>query len=135
MNEPYKNLKITIDEILNTNCIVRRKRKSESDKNTEIFKQVINTIEFINNRSYLAMHEFGMDMNAYDEKFLEVIDALLYTMYGKDCYELISFYLFHRINEDGTINPVIVEETGQKIVLENPYQLYDLIKEINPKIK
>jgi hypothetical protein len=135
MNEPYKNLKLTVDEILNCSSIVRKRRKTESDKNTEMFKQIINNIEYINNRSFLAQQEFGMDMNTYDEKFLEVIDALLYMMYGKECYELISFYLFHRLNEDGTINPVIIEETGQEIQLENPYELYNLMKDINPKIK
>lgn len=135
MNEPYKNLKMTVDELLNSNSIVRKRRKTESDKNTEMFRQIINNIEYINNRSFLAYQEFGMDMNTYDEKFLEVIDAMLYMMYGKDCYELISFYLFHRLNEDGTINPVIIEETSQEVRLENPYELYNLMKEINPKIK
>jgi len=135
MNEPYKNLKMTVDEILNSNSIVRKRRKTESDKNTEMFRQIINNIEYINNRSYLVHQEFGMDMNTYDEKFLEVIDVMLYMMYGKDCYELISFYLFHRLNEDGTINPVIIEETGQEVRLESPYELYNLMKEINPKIK
>jgi hypothetical protein len=135
MNEPYKPLKMTIDEILNVSSMVRRKKKAESDKNTELFRQIINTLELINTRTFLAEQEFGLNLNSYDEKFLEVIDALLYMTYGKECYELISFYLFHRFNDDGTINPVLIEETGEEIRLTSPYELYSLMKTVNPKIK
>jgi hypothetical protein len=134
--EQYKELKIAIDSILNTSSIVRRRKRSESDKKMELFKQVINGLEEIQARAYIASYELNIDMNNYDEKFLEIIDALLYVNYGKDCYHLVSFYLFERINpEDGTINPVLIEETGEEVFLENPYDLYNLMRRINPKIE
>ena len=134
--EQYKELKIAIDSILNTSSIVRRRKRSESDKKMELFKQVINGLEEIQARSYLASYELNIDMNNYDEKFLEIIDALIYMNYGKDCYQLVSFYLFERINpDDGTINPVLIEETGEEVFLENPYDLYNLMRRVNPKIE
>jgi hypothetical protein len=134
--EQYKELKIAIDSILNTSSIVRRRKRSESDKKMELFKQVINGLEEIQARSYIASYELNIDMNNYDEKFLEIIDALIYMNYGKDCYQLVSFYLFERINpEDGTVNPVLIEETGEEVFLENPYDLYNLMRRINPKIE
>jgi hypothetical protein len=134
--EQYKELKIAIDSILNTSSIVRRRKRSESDKKMELFKQVINGLEEIQARAYIASYELNIDMNNYDEKFLEVIDALIYMNYGKDCYQLVSFYLFERINpEDGTINPVLIEETGEEVFLENPYDLYNLMRRVNPKIE
>ena len=133
--EQYKELKIAIDSILNTSSIVRRRKRSESDKKMELFKQVINGLEEIQARAYIASYELNIDMNNYDEKFLEVIDALIYMNYGKDCYQLVSFYLFERINpEDGTVNPVLIEETGEEVFLENPYDLYNLMRRVNPKI-
>lgn len=134
--EPYNEVKSAIDSILNTNAIVKRRKRSESDKKLELFNQVILTLEEIQARSFIASYELSMDMSNYDEKFLEVIDALVYMNYGKDCYELVSFYLFERINpEDGTINPVIVEDTNEEVYLNNPYELYNLMKRINPKIE
>jgi hypothetical protein len=134
--EQYKELKIAIDSILNTSSIIRRRKRSESDKKMELFKQVINGLEEIQARSYLASYELNIDMNNYDEKFLEIIDALIYMNYGKDCYQLVSFYLFERINpEDGTINPVLIEETGEEVFLENAYDLYNLMRRVNPKIE
>jgi len=134
--EQYKELKIAIDSILNTSSIVRRRKRSESDKKMELFKQVINGLEEIQARAYIASYELNIDMNNYDEKFLEIIDALIYMNYGKDCYQLVSFYLFERINpEDGTINPVLIEETGEEVFLENAYDLYNLMRRVNPKIE
>jgi hypothetical protein len=134
--EQYKELKIAIDSILNTSSIIRRRKRSESDKKMELFKQVINGLEEIQARSYLASYELNIDMNNYDEKFLEIIDALIYMNYGKDCYQLVSFYLFERINpDDGTINPVLIEETGEEVFLENAYDLYNLMRRVNPKIE
>jgi len=134
--EQYKELKIAIDSILNTSSIIRRRKRSESDKKMELFKQVINGLEEIQARSYLASYELNIDMNNYDEKFLEIIDALIYMNYGKDCYQLVSFYLFERINpDDGTINPVLIEETGEEVFLENAYDLYNLMRRENPKIE
>lgn len=135
MSEQFKDLKMAVDELLNVNSTIRKKRKSEADKKMELFTQIINTIEEINARTFISSYELGIDMGKYDEKFLEVIDALLYVSYGKNCYELISFYLFDRIAEDGNINPVFVQETGEEIVLSNPYELYNLMKAINPDIE
>lgn len=135
MSEPYRDLKIVIDELLDVNSTIRKKRRSESDKKTELFVQIINTIEELNARSVISTYELGIDMNKYDEKFLEVIDAMLYISYGKECYELISFYLFNRMADDGSINPIHIQDTGEDVTLTNPYELYNLMKIINPNIE
>lgn len=136
MSENFGDLKNAVDQLLNANSLIRKKRRSEADKKMELFRQIINSIEEVNNRSFLVNYESGMDMSKYDEKFLEIIDALMYISYGKVCYDLISFYLFERVNQDdGSINPVIIEETGQHVILNNPYELYGLMKSINPKIE
>lgn len=133
--QQFGGLKSAIDELLNSNSLIRKKRRSEADKKMELFNQIMNSIEEVNARSFLVNYESGIDTIKYDEKFLEIIDALMYISYGKECYDLISFYLFERVNkDDGTINPVIIEETGQHIILNSPYELYNLMKSINPKI-
>lgn len=134
MSEQYKDLKEVVDELLNTNSLIRKKRRSEADRKMELFRQIIQTIEEINTRSFIMNYDLGLDLSKYDEKFLEVIDALMYVSYGKACYELISFYLFERVQENGTINPVIIEETGEEVILNNPYELYSMMKTINPNI-
>jgi len=131
--EEYKEVKLAVDEMLKINSVVRRKKKQEADKKRELFCGVINSIEQLNIRGTLALADLNLDLGSYDEKFFEVIDALIYINFGKECTELISFYLWNRINPDGTINPILSDDGGE-IYLSSPYELYDLLMKINPKL-
>jgi hypothetical protein len=133
MTEEYREVKSAIDNILKINSVLRRKKKTESDKKRELFVQIINNIESTNIRSTLAYTDFSLDFQKYDELFYEIIDSLIYICFGKDCSDLISFYLWDRINTDNTINPVI-DDLGNEIFIENAYELWDLITKINSKI-
>ena len=46
--------------------------------------------------------------------FLQIIDSLLLLHFGKEGYEVISFYLYEKFNPDGTVNELFDEE--EKIV-------------------
>ena len=131
--EEYKEVKLAVDEMLKINSVVRRKKKQEADKKRELFCGVINSIEQLNIRGTLALADLNLDLGSYDEKFFEVIDALIYINFGKECTELISFYLWNRMNPDGTINPILSDDGGE-IYLSSPYELYDLLMKINPKL-
>ena len=133
MIEDFKEIKNAVDEILKTSSVVRRKKRNESDKKRELFCHVINSIEHLNIRGSLAFADLQLDMEKYDEKFFEVIDSLIYISFGKECAELISFYLWNRVNNDGSINPVL-DETGEEIIIQNPYELYEILSKINPKL-
>jgi hypothetical protein len=133
MIEDYKEVKLAVDKILQTSSVIRRKKRNEAEKKRELFCSVINSIEELNIRGSLAFADLQLDMEKYDEKFFEVIDSLIYINFGKECAELIGFYLWNRVNQDGTINPIMTE-TEEEIFLESPYQLYDLLEKINPKL-
>jgi hypothetical protein len=133
MIEDYREVKLAVDKILQTSSVIRRKKKNEAEKKRELFCSVINSIEELNIRGSLAFADLQLDMEKYDEKFFEVIDSLIYINFGKECAELIGFYLWNRVNQDGTINPIMTE-TEEEIFLESPYQLYDLLEKINPKL-
>jgi hypothetical protein len=133
MIEEYMNVKSAVDEILKTNTVIKRKKKNESDKKRELFCHVINSIEGLNLRSTLAFTDLQLDLEKYDDKFFEIIDSLLYINFGKECSELIAYYLYNRINPDGTMNPVI-DEDGGEIFLSSPYELYELLIRVNPKL-
>ena len=133
MSSEYKNVEAAVDSLLNLKSYVRRKKKNEQDKKREIFIQIINGIEEVIIRSNIAMVDYGIDYSKYDDSFLMVIDALIYMNFGKEAAELISFYIWDRVNPDGSINPVIDEEENE-IILKEANQLWDLILKINPKL-
>lgn len=133
MSNEYKNVQIAVDGMLNIKSSVRRKRKTEQNKKKELFVQMINGIEHAIIRSHIAFTDFGIDYSAYDDTFMTVIDSLIYMHFGKDAAELISYYLWDRVNPDGSINPVM-DEDDNEIHLKDTEQLWELICKLNPKI-
>ena len=133
MTNDFKNVQSAIDGLLNVKCLVRRKKKTEENKKKEMFAQIINGLEDSIIRTNIALIDFGLDYSKYDETFLSIIDVLIYMNFGKDAAELISYYIYDRMNPDGTINP-IYDEDEKEIIIEDPYQLWDLLSKLNPKI-
>jgi hypothetical protein len=133
MSNDFKNVQTAIDGLLNVKCVVRRRKKTEQNKKKEMFVQIINGLEETIIRTNIAMIDFGLDYSKYDETFLLVIDALIYMNFGKEAAELISYYLWDRVNPDGTINPVL-DEDNNEIIMNDPHQLWELLCKLNPKL-
>ena len=126
-------VRMAVDQILNVNSNIKRRNKKEFDKQRELFLQIIQKLELVTTRSTLLFADLKLDFGTYDEAFLEMIDMLLIAKYGKDCYELISFYLWERINPDQTLNSLIGPE-GEEIILETPLDLWNLMLRVNPNL-
>jgi len=133
MEKDFKQIQLGVDSIIGTKTIIRRKRKNNSDKKRELFFNMINAIEELNVRQNIMYGDLSIDFADYDEKFFNVIDMLIYMHFGKQCTELIGFYLYERTNVDGTINPVMLDN-DEELILETPYDLWNLLCKINPKI-
>lgn len=133
MEKEYKQVQFAVDDILGTKTLIRRKKKSTSDKKRELFFNIITMLEEIHIRQNLVYADLDLDLSNYDEKFFTVIDMLLYMNFGRQCMELINFYLYDRVAADGTLNPVIVNDT-EEVLLTSPYDLWNLMYKVNSKI-
>lgn len=134
MTENFKEVQTAVDNMLNVKSYVRRKKKTQSDKKKEMFVQMINSLDEIFVRQGLMYADMDMDMFKYDEKFLAVIDIMIYFHFGEACSDVIAFYLYDRRNPDGTLNPIL-DDNDTEIILENPYDLWNLLVMVNPKIQ
>jgi hypothetical protein len=123
-----------VDQILNVNANLKRRTRKEFDKQRELFIQVIHQLEAVTNRSTVLFADLKVDFSTYDEGFLEILDMLLLAKYGKECFELISFYLWERLNPDQTFNTLIGPE-GEEITLQSPLDLWNLMLKVNPKLE
>jgi len=133
MEKEYKQVQLGVDEILGTKTLIRRKRKSVLDKKRELFFNVIVMMEELFVRQNLVYADLNLDFTNYDEKFFTIIDMLLYMNFGKQCMELIAFYLYDRVNADGTINALLIND-DEELFLNNPTDLWNLMCKVNPKI-
>lgn len=129
----FRNIQMGVDTMLNTKTTIRRRRRTASDKNKELFVALINSLDEIRVRQALTYAELGLDFSTYDEKFFNAIDILLHMRFGPKSADVIAFYLYDRLNHDGSVNPLIVN-SKHEVVLNNPYDLWEFLKKVDPKL-
>jgi len=133
-NEQHADgIKKSIDEIIGVDTFLKRKKKTEDDQQRERFVKIIQTLEEIEVRGMILGNDLQLDFTSYDEKFYSVIDNLFYLHFGKEACELIFFYIYERLNPDGTANSVEDLE-GNTIPLNSPEDLWELIKLTQEKV-
>lgn len=135
MSQPDRNeeLKRAFDALLNTSTSLKRKKKSTIDRKREMFLQVITLCEAVITREVLLAADFKLQLDNYNEDFYQIIDSLLLLYLGKDGFELVSFYLYDRINPDGTIN-YLLDENQKEVKLETAEDLFNLLCKVNPSL-
>ena len=127
-NEQHADgIKKSIDEIIGVDTFLKRKKKTEDDQHRDRFVKIIQTLEEIEVRGMILGNDLQLDFTSYDEKFYSVIDNLFYLHFGKEACELIFFYIYERLNPDGTANDVEDLE-GNAIPLNSPEDLWELVK-------
>lgn len=135
MSQPDRNeeLKRAFDALLNTSTSLKRKKKSTIDRKREMFLQVITLCEAVITREILLAADFKLQLDNYNEDFYQIIDSLLLLYLGKQGFELVSFYLYDRINPDGTVN-YLLDEEQKEVKLETAEDLFNLLCKVNPSL-
>jgi hypothetical protein len=133
MSQPDRNeeLKRAFDALLNTSTSLKRKKKNTADRKREMFLQIVTLCEAVITREVLLAADFKLQLDNYNEDFYQIIDSLLLLYLGKNGFELVSFYLYDRINPDGTIN-YLLDENQNEVKLETAEDLFNLLCKINP---
>ena len=133
-NEQHADgIKKSIDEIIGVDTFLKRKKKTEDNQHKERFVKIIQTLEEIEVRGMILGTDLQLDFTSYDDKFYSVIDNLFFLHFGKEACELIFFYIYERLNPDGTANPVEDVE-GNAIPLNSPEDLWELVKLTQEKV-
>jgi hypothetical protein len=133
MKEPLSLLKQSLDQLLQADTSIKRKNKTTFFKKKDLFLNIINHYEAAITKSYLLEKDFKIDTSKYEENFHQVIDSFILLSFGKEIYELLSFYFYDRINPDGTINKLMLP-SNEEIQIGNAEELWSLIVKINPDI-
>jgi len=114
MDPRYDNIKRAVDSLLKINATVKRKKKTEIDKQKDLFISILNALQATQVRTNLVLGELKVDFSSYDEMFLQIIDSLLLYSFGKEGFEVINFWLYEKISPDGTMNELFDDD--EKIV-------------------
>ena len=102
--DSFDDIKKAVDQLLKINSTVKRKKKAYIDKQKDLFVGIMTALHAVQTRTVLSQSELKLDFSSYDEMFLQIIDSLILLHFGKEGYELISWYLYEKTNPDGTVN-------------------------------
>ena len=58
--------------------------------------------------------------------YLQIIDSLILLHFGKEGYELISFYLYEKINPDGSFNELF-DDDGNIVPSTTPEDIWNIL--------
>ncbi len=103
-DEHAQGIKKSIEDIIGSDTVLKRKKKTEEDINRESFEKIILLMDEIQVRDVLMVADLGLDYSKYNEKFYEVIDRMFGLYFGAEAAEIIFFYIYERINPDGSVN-------------------------------
>jgi hypothetical protein len=121
-----QGVKQTLETMIGTDLSLKRKKKSEHDLNKDMFEKIIIALEKANIRTAIVGAEFDLDLSKYDESFYEVIDNLIMMQFGKQASEVIFFYVYERMNPDGSVNE-LRDTNDNPVILNNPTDLWELV--------
>ena len=127
-----QGVKASLEGITGADLSLKRKRKTEKDVNREVFEKIILALEKASVRSSIIGGDFQLDFTEYDETFYEIIDNLILMHFGKEASELIFFYVYERINPDGTVNE-LADQDNNVVALNSPTDLWMLVNHIKNK--
>jgi|TARA_X000001382_G_scaffold124585_1_gene109258 hypothetical protein len=132
MEEPLSQLKQSLDQLLQADTSIRRKNKTVFLQKKDLFINIINHYEAAITKSYLLEKDFKIDISKYEENFHQVIDSFILLSFGKEIYELLSYYFYDRFNPDGSENALSID--GKEVLIKNAEELWSLIAKIKPNI-
>ena len=125
----YDDIKKAVDTLLKINSTVKRKKKAYVDKQKDLFIGIMMALQAIQTRTILTQTELKLDFSTYDEMFLQVIDSLILLHFGKEGYEVISFYLYEKFNPDGTVNE-LYNDDEELIPSETPEDIWNILMKL-----
>jgi hypothetical protein len=124
--DSFDDIKKAVDQLLKINSTVKRKKKAYIDKQKDLFVGIMTALHAVQTRTVLSQSELKLDFSSYDEMFLQIIDSLILLHFGKEGYELISFYLYEKINPDGTVND-LQDDEGNIIPSETAEDIWSIL--------
>lgn len=134
-DELKHNLEAGFNKLFNSPIIIRKKKRDQALKKKALFISLITQYEISLNKSVKLQTEFAIDLFDYEGSYYEVIDKLMLLMWGGDIYEIVTYYLYERLNLDGSLNSIIeTNEEGveTEVFLKTAEELYNYLLKINP---
>lgn len=126
-----KDIQYSFTSLLGGETIVRRQKRNAKNQKKTQFISIIKKYDEALLKSIMLQSQFQIDLSSYEDPFYSIIDEILILSYGPDIYQLIAFFFYERLNEDGTEN-FLTNDNGDELYIRTPEQLYEVIEKLYP---
>jgi hypothetical protein len=114
---------------------IKSRTKNPTEK--DLFVEIIGLLDECWTRSNVIEGQFGLGITNYEEPFYIVAENLIYMHYGEWQGDITLWWLFERLDEDGSLLPINLNDYNKKIeeevFIETAEELWDFIKKIERK--
>jgi hypothetical protein len=114
---------------------IKSRTKNPTEK--DLFVEIINLLDECWFRSNVIEGQFGLGITNYEEPFYIVAENLIYMHYGDWQGDIILWWLFERLDEEGSLLPINLNDHDKKleeeVFIETVEELWHFIKKIEKK--
>jgi hypothetical protein len=114
---------------------IKPRTKNPTEK--DLFIELIGLLDECWTRSNVIEGQFGLGITNYEEPFYIVAENLIYMHYGEWQGDITLWWLFERLDEDGSLLPINLndhnKEIEEEVFIETVEELWNFIKKIERK--
>ena len=126
-------IKSYIDDILGTKSNLRDKLPSKESYKREVFCEILQNLQFVNNRTMGLKHDYKVNMMDYDDPFYVTIENFFQLHYTQEQQNVINWWLYDKFLPTGEVLILTHKDTEEIIPSDTPEEVWDLIQEHEKK--
>jgi hypothetical protein len=124
-------MKVDLNKLGKQLKLTKRKAPNKKSTDKETFIDLVSRLENGWNDSNDLYTKFKINLSEYEENFFSLIEDLILLHFGDWKTEIILWYIYGRIDEDGNIFSLMVSHKDKKeqeeVIINNPSQLWDFL--------
>ena len=126
-------IKLYIDEVLGTKSKLRDKLPSKRSREKELFCDILQNLQFVNNRTMGLKHDYKVNMMDYDDPFYVTIENFFQLHYTREQQNVINWWLYDKFLPTGEVLILSDKDTEEIIPSDTPEEIWDLILDIKQR--
>jgi len=126
-------IKSYIDDILGATSSLKEKLPAKKSQEQELFCEILQNLQFVNNRTMGVKHDYKINMMDYDDPFYNAIENLIKLNYTQEQQNIINWWLYDKFLPTGDVLILTHKDTEEIIPSDTPEDIWELIQEQNEK--
>jgi len=117
-------------ELGGVNIQVKESKKSKENKRKKLFINIIEDLKYVLNRSNNLDREYGINLLMYENKYFKIREEIIIEHWGNSVAEVVFWWVYEVENPKNNNYYLFDKETGIKIIVKTPAQLYNVTKKL-----